>query len=101
MISEVRTIAADAMWMSPCFGRESVAFHFTWHPDVEAAARASDLVADALAPFAVRPHWGKVFDPNRLDLSSYPQVDAYLAVVDRCDPGEVLRNDWFRQIFDR
>ncbi len=101
MISEVRTIAADDLWMSPCFGRDSVAFHFTWHPNDVLAARASNAVGDALAPFAVRPHWGKVFDPDRLDLGSYPDTDRFLALVERCDPRRTLRNDWFRQVFDR
>ncbi len=101
MISEVRTIAADDLWLSPCFGRDSVAFHFTWIPDAQAAARASNVVADALKAFAVRPHWGKVFDPGRLDLGSYPNVDQFLNLANRCDPNGVLGNEWFRQVFDR
>ena len=36
MISEVRTIAADDLWLSTAYGRDSVAFHFTWHQHWEA-----------------------------------------------------------------
>ena len=32
-VSEVRTVAADALWMSTAYGRASVAIHFTWQPD--------------------------------------------------------------------
>ena len=37
-ISEIRTVAADDLWLSPAHGRDTVAFHFTWKPD-EAAVR--------------------------------------------------------------
>ena len=33
LISEIRTIAADSLWMSPHYERDSVAFHFTWRRD--------------------------------------------------------------------
>ena len=32
MISEVRAVAADTLWMSPCYQRDCIAFHFTWVP---------------------------------------------------------------------
>ena len=32
-VSEIRTIAADALWMSPQYGRDTVAIHFTWSPE--------------------------------------------------------------------
>ena len=33
LISEFRTVAADDLWISPSYRRDSVAFHFTWIPD--------------------------------------------------------------------
>ncbi len=33
MISELRTVDADQLWMSPCYKRPSLAIHFTWKPD--------------------------------------------------------------------
>ncbi|MEZ5229237.1 MAG: hypothetical protein R2710_21985 [Acidimicrobiales bacterium] len=33
LVSEIRTVAADALWMSPTYGRHSAAFHFTWRRD--------------------------------------------------------------------
>jgi alditol oxidase len=59
-VSEVRTVAADDLWLSPCHGRDSVAIHFTWIADHAAVAPALAAVEDALAPFAPRPHWAKL-----------------------------------------
>ena len=30
MVSELRTVAADDLWLSPTYGRDSLALHFTW-----------------------------------------------------------------------
>ena len=61
LVSELRTIAADELWMSPQYRRASLGLHFTWKREPEAASRAVDAVEAALAPFDPRPHWGKVF----------------------------------------
>lgn len=95
MVGEIRTVAGDDMWMSPHTGRDSLAFHFTWHPDQELAEAAANSVADALDSFAVRPHWGKVFDPERLDLNQYERRHDFLDLVTRMDPAGKFRNAWF------
>ena len=61
LVNEVRTVAADTAWMSPCHERDSVAFHFTWKPDWVAVRELLPLVEACLAPFEPRPHWGKLF----------------------------------------
>ena len=33
LVSEVRTIAADNLWMSPCYRQDCVSVHFTWTQD--------------------------------------------------------------------
>lgn len=99
MVGEIRTVAADDLWMSPHSGRDSLAFHFTWHPNQAAAQDAACRVADAFAPFAVRAHWGKVFDPKRIDWSQYPRRRQFLDLVERRDPNRVFRNDWFDEVF--
>src|SRR3954468_11119424 len=60
-VSEIRTIAADSLWMSPQFDRASVGLHFTWHPDAAAVDRVLVQLEALLADFDARPHWGKVF----------------------------------------
>jgi hypothetical protein len=41
-VSEIRTIAADDLWMSPQYGRDSVGIHFTWRRDQAAVERRPD-----------------------------------------------------------
>ena len=60
-ISEVRTIAADTLWMSPCYQQPCVAIHFTWIKDWPAVKQLLPLIEEQLAPFQARPHWGKLF----------------------------------------
>ncbi len=61
MISELRTIDADELWMSPCYQQPSLAIHFTWKQDWEAVRKVLPMIERELAPFGVRPHWGKLF----------------------------------------
>ena len=61
MISELRTIDADQLWMSPCYRQPSLAIHFTWKQDWESVRKVLPMIERELAPFGVRPHWGKLF----------------------------------------
>ena len=99
MVGEIRTVARDDLWMSPHSGRDSLAFHFTWHPGQALAEDAARRVAEALSPFGVRPHWGKVFDHEQIDWVQYPRRGDFLSLVDRLDPDSVFRNDWFSEVF--
>ena len=60
-ISEVRTVAADDLWLSPSYQRPSVAIHFTWVKDPEAVLPVLAAIEEQLAPLRARPHWGKLF----------------------------------------
>jgi xylitol oxidase len=96
-ISEVRAVAADALWMSPAFGRGSVAFHFTWRQEPERVAAAVDRVEAALRPLGARPHWGKVF---RAPPAGYPRRDDFAALARRMDPDRTFTNPWLeRHVF--
>lgn len=95
MVSELRTVAADDLWLSPAHGGDVLALHFTWHPD-EARVRAllPDVEA-ALRPFGARPHWGKLFTADAAELeSSYPQLPRFRDLVRRFDPRGAFRNDY-------
>jgi xylitol oxidase len=87
-ISEIRTIAADKLWLSPHFERDSVALHFTWVPNIDLVLRAVDALEEALAPFAPRPHWGKVFR----HAPGYPRGRDFAALAARLDPAGTFRN---------
>jgi xylitol oxidase len=94
-VSELRTVAADNLWMSPAYQRDSLAVHFTWLPDEARVLPAVAAVERQLAPFAPRPHWGKIFsmEPDTVR-ASYPRADDFLALATRLDPGGVFRNDY-------
>ncbi|WP_309118217.1 FAD-binding protein [Paenibacillus sp.] len=94
-ISEVRTIAADELWMSPCYRQDSVAIHFTWKPNWDAVRDVLPIVEEKLAPFQARPHWGKLFtmQPGRLQ-SLYAKLPEFRRLMARCDPEGKFRNDF-------
>ncbi|MCW2636951.1 MAG: linked oxidase domain protein [Blastococcus sp.] len=92
---EIRTIAADRLWMSTAYDRNSVALHFTWRP---AAAAVADVLVDlerALAPFSARPHWGKVFGADAATIAPlYERHASFVDLVERLDPRGAFRNAW-------
>lgn len=92
-ISEIRTVAADELWLSPHYGRDSVALHFTWIRDPERVAPVVAALEESLAHLAPRPHWGKVFHqaarPERL-------AD-FLALRDRLDPDRKFGNAFLQR----
>ncbi|MFD5138978.1 FAD-binding protein [Streptomyces sp. NPDC058378] len=101
-IGEIRTVAADDLWLSPAQGRDSVAFHFTWVPDTAAVTPALGAIEEALAPFGARPHWGKVFTtpPGRLR-ELYGHYADFERLTERLDPGGTFRNDFLAEHFPR
>jgi xylitol oxidase len=95
LVSEIRSVAADQLWLSPAYGRDSIAIHFTWAQDDEAVAAAVDAVEAALDPFDPRPHWGKVFrTPQPPVAERYPRYDDARALVADLDPRGRFRNDF-------
>ncbi|RYB90157.1 FAD-binding protein [Nocardioides glacieisoli] len=90
IVSEIRGIRADDLWMSPAQGRETVALHFTWRREPAAVLAMVRRVEDALAPFAARPHWGKVWD--RVDHTHHPRLADFRSLVERTDPSGTFRN---------
>jgi xylitol oxidase len=95
--AEIRTVAAEGLWLSSAYERDVFGVHFTWHPD---AARVDTLVGEVesvLAPFAPRPHWGKVFGPAHDWAALYPRLADFRRLVERYDPDGVFRNDFLRR----
>ncbi|CAG7628972.1 FAD-binding protein [Paenibacillus allorhizosphaerae] len=92
-VSEVRTIASDHLWMSPCYKQDSVAIHFTWKADWEGVRQVLPILEEHLAPFRTRPHWGKLFtmSPKRLQ-SLYEKLPDFQQLLLQCDPQGKFRN---------
>ena len=93
VVSEVRTIAADGLWLSTNYGADSVGLHFSLERDWAIVRPALEALEAALAPFAPRPHWGKLFVTPAADLRSrHPRVAEFRALAARLDPTGKFRN---------
>jgi alditol oxidase len=94
-VSEVRTVAADRLWLSPQYGQDTVALHFTWTPEQDAVERVLADVEAALAPFAARPHWGKVFLADAAVIAGlYQRLPDFVRLTERLDPRGAFGNAW-------
>jgi xylitol oxidase len=94
-VSEIRTVAADQLWMSPQYGQDTIGIHFTWKREQDAVERALKDVEGALAPFDARPHWGKVFLADAAFIAPlYERLHDFTRIVDRLDPRGAFCNAW-------
>jgi xylitol oxidase len=94
-ISELRTIAADALWMSPCYRQACAAIHFTWKPDWPGVRSVLPMIEAKLAPLGARPHWGKLFtlSPEYLQ-SRYERLPDFRRLLLQFDPRGKFRNEF-------
>jgi xylitol oxidase len=94
-VCEIRTIAADELWLSPNYERDSLALHFTWIADTDAVLPVLGELEARLAPLDARPHWGKVFrTPPAALRTLFPRLSEFSALVDAYDPAGTFRNPW-------
>jgi len=96
---EVRTVAADEQWLSPAYGRDTVALHFTWIEDTAAVLPVVRRLEEALDGFEARPHWGKVFTtPGAALRERYPRLDDFRALARDLDPSGKFANGFVRDV---
>jgi len=101
-ICEIRTIAGDDLWLSLVYHQDSVAFHFTWIPDTAAVLPVVTLIERQLAPFAPRPHWGKIFTTPTAELyASYDRLPDFLDLARHYDPAGKFRNAYTARCLGR
>ena len=89
--AEIRTVAADDLWLSPAYERDIFGVHFTWQPDAGAVTSAVAEIERALKPFSPRPHWAKVFGDGFDWAALYPRLDDFRSLAERYDPNGVFR----------
>jgi alditol oxidase len=95
MITELRTIDADELWMSTCYKRPSLAIHFTWKQDWPSVSKVLPMIERELAPFDARPHWGKLFTiPSAQLQQRYERCDEFKRFVAQHDPRGKFRNEF-------
>ncbi|WP_343233687.1 FAD-binding protein [Streptomonospora sp. PA3] len=96
-ICEIRTIAADELWLSPSYRQDTVGFHFTLVPDTAAVLPVLEQIEERLAPLGAVPHWGKLFTaPPGALLERYSRLPDFAALARRFDPGGKFANDFLR-----
>lgn len=99
-VSEIRTMAADDLWLSGAYDRDTVGIHFTWQRRPEVLGLLPDL--DALfGDRGGRPHWGKLYEASPESLvSRYPRFDDFARLADDWDPAGVFRNATLESLLD-
>ena len=97
-ITEIRTITADNLLMSPCYKQDSVTIHFTWKQEWKEVSKLLPVIEQALSPFNARPHWGKLFTlpPQVLD-SRYANLQQFKKMVADYDPDQKFRNEFLNE----
>jgi xylitol oxidase len=98
LISEIRAVAADNLWMSPCYKQPCVTIHFTWKPDWPAVSKLLPVIEEELAPFKARPHWGKLFSTTPAALKSiYERLPDFIQLCAKYDPHGKFRNEFLNK----
>lgn len=102
-VGEIRTVAADDLWLSPAYEQDCVAFHFTWVRDQPAVESLLAEIESAMAEYRPRPHWGKLFAADAAELERvYSRLPQFRDVVNRLDPNRVFSNAYLdRYVFPR
>jgi xylitol oxidase len=98
LISEIRAIAADDLWLSPCYEQPCVTIHFTWKQDWPAVSKLLPVIERELAPFNARPHWGKLFTTTPAELKSvYRKLPDFVQLGKKYDPQGKFRNQFLNK----
>lgn len=100
IISEIRLVDADDLWMSTAYGQPKTTFHFTWKPDPEGVRNVLPKIEEALRPFNAQPHWGKVFTMSPEHLRThYSRLDDFKDLLAAYDPDGKFRNQYMQRYF--
>ena len=94
-VSELRTMAADSLWLSGAYDTDAIGIHFTWKFDPPAVLALLPVLEEALAPFDARPHWGKLFHSVRREL--YPKLGDFVTLAEEFDPSGKFHNDFLER----
>ena len=95
LVTELRVVAADELWMSMAYQRPSLAIHFTWKPMGPEVQALLPQIEKQLAPFSPRPHWAKIntLPPAQIQ-AHYARLAEFKALVQHHDPEAKFRNEY-------
>ena len=90
-VTEIRTMAGDALCSVPPTGVTRLQFHFTWKREPRAVHVLSAEIENMLLPLGARPHWGKLIHaPAKRLAPLYPCMGAFWGRVRSYDPSRKL-----------
>jgi alditol oxidase len=93
--TEIRSMAGDELWLSPSYGENSVAIHFSWLREPDAVQAMTAELEAMLPPLGARPHWGKIMHARAQQLELlYPKLPAFRELARSYDPGGKFRNEF-------
>lgn len=102
LLCEVRSVAADELWMSPAYARDCIGIHFSWYNRWDEVSRFLPLLEARLAPFQARPHWGKLFTTSAEQLRNlYPRLPDFQTLLNTCDPQQKFGNSFLSQVLQK
>jgi len=97
-IAELRTVAADQLWLSPCYRTDRVALHFTWIDDADRVRPVLRELEARLADLDAVPHWAKLFELEPVRLAElHPRLADFGRLIQRFDPAGKFGNAWTRR----
>ncbi len=95
---EVRTAAADGLWLSTAYGRDTgyIAVHRYWRED---PGEYFEAVEQIMLRHEGRPHWGKMHGLDAVQLRErYPRFADFTALRDRLDPTRMFHNPYLERV---
>jgi xylitol oxidase len=98
-VTELRTVAADDLWLSPAAGADVLAIGFTWRDAPDLVLPLLPRIEERLLPLGARPHWAKLFAARAADLQDrYTGWRDFAALRDRVDPDRVFGNAFLTEV---
>jgi xylitol oxidase len=98
LVTELRSMTKDSLWLSPAYGRRTIGFHFSWQPEAEAVARITAEIEAMLLPLGGRPHWGKIIHTGTAGLAPlYPKLQSFADLAKSFDPAGKFSNAFLRR----
>jgi xylitol oxidase len=100
-VTEIRSIAGDGLWLSPCYGDDRIGIHFSWRREPDVVKAMTTEIEAMLLPLGARPHWGKIMHTHAERLAPlYPKLPAFRELTGSCDPHGKFRNEFLdRHVF--
>ena len=95
LITEIRTMTADRLWLSGAYDTDAVGIHFTWKKLPTEVGELLPDIEGVLLPLGARPHWGKVFAAGVDQLEPlYPRLGDFRTLVSKYDPNGIFGNSF-------